>query len=226
MPSTLVVDSKEFASRYLSEHEYKKSARRTREWAIPTLQHLGVSSGRVLSIGCANGVDVLEMRQHGYDARGIDLYRPCEQAGPWCLQAPASDIPFPPEDFDAAVMLEVIEHIPQKERQAVAAECLRILRPGGVLIIATPNRLFPIDEHGGKFGRWHSPFSDDTVSTRELEILFRNSARVLSWKNYFAFQVIPAARLLKPFMSLLDFSVVHRSPLNPHLFLSITKPKP
>jgi hypothetical protein len=70
MACTLVVDPKDFSSLYVTEREYKKSARRTREWTIPALQRLGVSSGRVLSIGCANGVDVLEMRQHGYEARG------------------------------------------------------------------------------------------------------------------------------------------------------------
>lgn len=223
MACTLIVDSQVFASHYLSENESRKSARRTRDWTIPTLQRLGVSAGRILSIGCANGVDVLEMRERGYEAHGIDLYPPCAEAASWCFQSPASNIPFPAEDFDAAVMLEVIEHIPHKERDTVARECMRILRPGGILIIATPNRLFPIDEHGGKFGRWHSPFFDDTVSARELEVSFRSPARTLSWKNYFAFQAIPATRYLQPLMPFFDVPWVHRSPLNPHLFLAITK---
>jgi SAM-dependent methyltransferase len=120
-------------------------------------------------------------------------------------------------------MLEVIEHIPHKERDQVARECMRVLRPGGVLIVATPNRLFPIDEHGGRFGRWHSPFFDDTVSTRELEMLFRSPARTLSWKNYFAFQMIPAARYLQPLMPFFDLPWVHRSPFNPHLFVAFTR---
>lgn len=82
MACTLVIDPMDFSSLYVTEREYEKLARRTREWTIPALQRLGVSSGRVLSIGCANGVDVLEMRQHGYEARGIDLYPPCDEAAP------------------------------------------------------------------------------------------------------------------------------------------------
>ncbi|OQA31144.1 MAG: hypothetical protein BWY57_02489 [Betaproteobacteria bacterium ADurb.Bin341] len=41
------------------------------------------------------------------------------------------------ESFDAILMSHVIEHM--QDPQAVIAETLRLLRPGGVLIILTPN---------------------------------------------------------------------------------------
>lgn len=224
MPKPLTIDPIDFANLYLTDYEYKKSARRTREWTIPHLKQLGITCGRVLSIGCANGIDVVEMRAAGYDAYGMDLYPPCQQAAAWCKQARANAIPFETEYFDAAIMLEVIEHIAHSERKKSASECLRILKPGGVLILATPNRLFPLDEHSDKWIRVHSPFSDDTVSVRELEKLFHSKAKILSWKKYFAFEMIRAAKVLQPFMSFLDLPMVHRSPFNPHLFVAIRRP--
>jgi SAM-dependent methyltransferase len=220
MARSLVIDPSDFSALYLSDHEQGKTARRTREWTIPQLEKLGVMGGRVLSIGCANGVDVLEMRKRGYDANGIDLYPPCKQAEPWCSIAPATAIPFPDGTFAAIVMLEVIEHIPSAQRQAVASECCRALRKGGVIIIATPNRFFPLDEHGEPF-RVHSPFQDDTLTAREIEQLFGGTAQCLSWSKYFAFERIPAAVIIKPFIRFLEWPLLHRSPFNPHLFLAL-----
>jgi hypothetical protein len=99
---------------------------------------------------------------------------------------------------------------------------MRVLRNSGILILATPNRLFPLDEHGTLF-RIHSPFSDETVSAKELEALFHAKAECLTWKKYFAFERLPLAGIIKPFMPVLDWPLLHRSPFNPHLFLAIKK---
>jgi SAM-dependent methyltransferase len=59
-------------------------------------------------------------------------------------------------------------------RKKAVDELLRVTKPGGLIIVVTPNRLFPIDEHGaGKTGlRWHLPFRDQTLSYFELRKLF------------------------------------------------------
>ena len=46
-------------------------------------------------------------------------------------------LPFKPGTFDAVLLIEVIEHI-QEDRQAVD-EIFTVLKPGGVLILCTPN---------------------------------------------------------------------------------------
>ena len=48
-------------------------------------------------------------------------------------------LPFPAASFDAVVSFQVIEHL-QRPREFVS-ECARVLRPGGRLILSTPNRL-------------------------------------------------------------------------------------
>ena len=47
--------------------------------------------------------------------------------------------PLPPGSFDAVHCEHVIEHIPYEGAMTMLAECHRILRPGGLLRIATPN---------------------------------------------------------------------------------------
>ena len=56
----------------------------------------------------------------------------------------ARRLPFPDGTFDAVTLLDVLEHIP--EDVVAAQEALRVTRPGGVLLVSTPNK------------DWHYPF--------------------------------------------------------------------
>ena len=49
----------------------------------------------------------------------------------------ATALPFGDRTFDAVTMFDLLEHVPN-DRQAIS-EALRVLRPGGVLLISTPN---------------------------------------------------------------------------------------
>jgi ubiquinone/menaquinone biosynthesis C-methylase UbiE len=50
----------------------------------------------------------------------------------------AEDPPFPPDSFDVVAAGDVIEHAGRQD--AFVTGCQRVLRPGGVLFLATPNR--------------------------------------------------------------------------------------
>jgi 2-polyprenyl-3-methyl-5-hydroxy-6-metoxy-1,4-benzoquinol methylase len=50
------------------------------------------------------------------------------------------DLPFPDESFDVVMSTEVIEHTPDPERGV--RELCRVVRPGGVLVVTSPNRLW------------------------------------------------------------------------------------
>jgi len=61
---------------------------------------------------------------------------------PW-IQADACNLPLPDNMFDAVISSECVEHT--KSPLSAVAEMARVLKPGGVLIITTPNRLwYPI----------------------------------------------------------------------------------
>lgn len=54
--------------------------------------------------------------------------------------------------FDGTLMNEVLEHVAD-EKQALS-EVFRVLKPGGVFVLISPNRWFPIDGHFIKIGSW------------------------------------------------------------------------
>jgi SAM-dependent methyltransferase len=63
---------------------------------------------------------------------------PCNQkANVEFLVGDAIHLPFPDSSFDAVTMFDVLEHIP--DDQTAMAEALRVLKPGGYLLVSTPN---------------------------------------------------------------------------------------
>jgi ubiquinone/menaquinone biosynthesis C-methylase UbiE len=64
--------------------------------------------------------------------------------------ASAEALPFHNETLDVVLLIEVLEHV-QNDKVALK-EIHRVLAPGGVLILTTPNKLFPLETHGFKIG--------------------------------------------------------------------------
>jgi ubiquinone/menaquinone biosynthesis C-methylase UbiE len=59
---------------------------------------------------------------------------------------PAEALDFPDNSFDIVFSNEVLEHV-QDDRKAVQ-DAIRVLKPGGRLVIFTPNRGWPFEQHG------------------------------------------------------------------------------
>jgi SAM-dependent methyltransferase len=91
----------------------------------------------------------MALTRMGYDAIGMDLI--VDQFPPGRLIADANDVPFavlggdasalpfPDASFDAVTMVETFEHIFLDDRPRALAECRRVLRAGGLLVLSTPN---------------------------------------------------------------------------------------
>lgn len=98
--------------------------------------------GRMLDVGCGTGAFVAWMAQRGWQAHGIDFDEKAVATARMYpgVTADAGDLisqRFPAASFDAVTLSNVIEHLPNPHE--VFAECRRILKPGGRLVMMTPN---------------------------------------------------------------------------------------
>jgi len=118
---------------------------------------------RVLVDGC--GVGMYARALAGFTPRvwGLDIeperVAEAQVAAPAAaLQVAAGErLPYANGRFDAVLSHEVIEHVGD-DRQALA-EALRVLRPGGRLLLFCPNRLYPFETHG-HYWRGHYHFGN------------------------------------------------------------------
>lgn len=113
-------------------------------------------SARLLDVGCAAGGFLLRMERLGWEVVGMepDPQSRAIAAGRGLLVFSSLDelTNAPPGSFDAITMSHSIEHM--HDPVAVLTECRGLLRPGGVLWVATPNA--SACGHR-RFGRWWAP---------------------------------------------------------------------
>jgi 2-polyprenyl-3-methyl-5-hydroxy-6-metoxy-1,4-benzoquinol methylase len=100
-----------------------------------------MSAGRLLDVGCGAGFFLDAARGRGYDIAGVDLSPVPAQYVERRLGLNVSvgslyHYAAPSESFDAVTIFQTIEHDPHPAD--LCRELLRILRPGGVLMVTTP----------------------------------------------------------------------------------------
>jgi SAM-dependent methyltransferase len=113
--------------------------------------------GRVLEVGCGEGVIAKHLLQRWADVTALDLpdatlrgwWR--EHPGPRYLHADAERLPFPDDHFDVVVAVEVLEHLRQPERGL--AEMARVSRQH--LVLSVPRE--PLFRGGNMLGGRHWP---------------------------------------------------------------------
>ncbi len=118
-------------------------------------RYVELEGRRILDVGCGIGTYVEKFSQFGDQVFGIDIeedrVRQGVERGLRLAVSVAERLPFGDGAFDVVLLNEVIEHVAD-DRQT-ASEALRVLRPGGALVIYAPNRLYPFETHGAYFGR-------------------------------------------------------------------------
>jgi SAM-dependent methyltransferase len=110
-----------------------------------TLQQMALrlgGKGRLLEIGCGAGFFLKAAEHDGWDVCGIELSEAgcafaVERLGLRVRREQAEQLSFEPESFDIVAMFDVIEHV--LDPRAILAAVHRVLRPGGLVLISTPN---------------------------------------------------------------------------------------
>jgi SAM-dependent methyltransferase len=126
--------------RDLEDHYWWFVGRRRTALALLDQQLPTPNRPDVLDLGCGTGA-VAQALDLTHTVTGLDM---SEKALDYCrargltrlVQGDAMALPFPDASFDAVIALDVFEHLPDDE--ASFRECLRVLRPGGVLVLSVP----------------------------------------------------------------------------------------
>jgi SAM-dependent methyltransferase len=107
-----------------------------------------VAGNRIIDCGCGGGEYVRELAAAGADAFGFEFQaeKLAKAAGCRLAAADIEGLPVASGEFDVALVNEVLEHVPDDAR--ALREVFRVLRPGGTLLLFSPNRLYPFETHG------------------------------------------------------------------------------
>lgn len=156
----------------------------------------------VLDLGAGAGNMAHHLAHYGqvigleYNPRPIPV---AQMRGLDVLRASGAEIPFADNTFDLVALLDTVEHIP--DELGVLAECWRVLKPGGKIIVTVPAFM------------WLWSYNDDIndhqrrYTTADLSEKLRLSGFAvnrISYNNFFLFPPIAALRALRPYQPHLE----------------------
>ncbi len=115
-----------------------------RKTAQRRLRHLEgfIQPGRLLDVGCATGFFIDEAHKRGWTVEGLDVSTygvayARREFGLTAHEGALTGLDLPGEAYDLLTMWDVIEHVP--DPVAYVREAARLLRPGGMISLATPD---------------------------------------------------------------------------------------
>lgn len=143
------------ASSYLIYLFHKATYRFAREFSV---------GKHVLDYGCGSGYGTHYLAPYSTSITGIDIASDAIEYAQKHYQAPnlhyacvkpANEVPLPFSDasFDTVLSFQVIEHVANPK--PYLSEILRILKPGGVFVCATPDRTTRLLSNQKPWNMWH-----------------------------------------------------------------------
>ena len=110
--------------------------------------------GRVLENGCGVGMYMEHMALYAGKLIGLEYdalrARQAHERGGVVTNAAGEALPFPTASFDLVLSHEVLEHV--HDDCSAVIEMVRVLRPGGRIVLFVPNRGYPFETHGIYWG--------------------------------------------------------------------------
>ncbi len=136
--------SNPFYRSYIQERTDRwRSYRKKYNERLKRIESLYHGTGRLLDIGCGGGFFLKAARERGWDPYGIDIVPEFVRFAKEELHlgnvqcAPLQQASWPSAFFDVIVLWDLIEHLPHP--RPFLERCGNLLKPGGLLVIWTPN---------------------------------------------------------------------------------------
>ena len=136
-----------------------------------------VKGKRVLDAACGSGYGTAMLAESASSVIGIDISREAvgyARSNYAAAAAAGAEIdfsegdclalPFTDESLDVVVAFEIVEHL--KDATGFLRELRRVLRPGGLLLLSTPNRLYYTEDRGEV-----NPFHEREYTFAEMDAL-------------------------------------------------------
>ncbi len=149
--------SNEAAVERMARREFVRIREHARDLVDPIARHYGLRNKQVLDFGCGSGALSVGMALAGAEVTALDptlasLEATRHRATYFGVRArlrpvayaPRPRLPFRGHSFDLVITNSVMEFIPTGRQQYVE-EMIRVLKPGGLLVVSTENGLFPLD---------------------------------------------------------------------------------
>lgn len=107
---------------------------------LELLEDVPAEGRRVLDVSCKRGEILQALRGRGFSVQGTQFA--ADAPGPDGIPVDRGvdllkGLPYPDGTFDVVTLVEVIEHL--ENHRAALSELARVLKPGGILILTTPN---------------------------------------------------------------------------------------
>lgn len=181
----------EDATRFPSTLE--KVIRIVREGRRRSVERYAPARGRVLDIGCGRGDFLQMMADRGWEAFGLELDKRVGAKSKKGLDlrcGSLSDVKFPDAHFDAVTFWHVFEHV--KDPEWTLGECARVLKPGGLLVLAVPNTQ-SLQARVGGMGWFHldPPFHLYHYSAANMKRLLEKNGFDVVKVRHFSFEYNP-----------------------------------
>jgi len=165
------------------------------------------SKNMILDAGCGTGSNITFFNQFG-TTYGIDISSVatnfCRRRGIKNVKTgDVSKLPYKNNFFDIVSCMDVLEHIENEEK--AINEMLRVLKPGGILILTVPALPFLLSKHDnaqGHFRRYNRKYLKKILKSSGFE-----EERISYFNTLLSFPIILLRLLskLEPFSSLADF---------------------
>ncbi len=163
--------------------------REMKQLRFMTLEH--EKPGKVVDVGCGAGRFLRRMQKRGWAAEGVEFDPKAAQkvTARYGIRVHVGDLrtsALAENAYDVVTMNQVMEHV--FDPRATLSECLRVLKPGGKLVMTTPNvNSVGAGEFGPWWRGWEPPrhlhlFSVDALKRLTLQCGFEvMEARSYSW---------------------------------------------
>ncbi len=158
---------------YYAEWITTQAARRARLWRSRAARVLGGRpAGQLFDVGCGEGSFLAEAKTRGWWIAGMEISEAgCRIAearlGIRLSRGALEAASWPAASFDVVTLWHVIEHVP--DPFGLMQEVARIVRPGGTVVVACPNRRSYLYNVAYRIGR-DRPLRLFHPSDRELHL--------------------------------------------------------